>query len=53
MIDVLKDTLEVLESKAVIYSQFYGSDSEEVKQLDKQIHAVNMMILDAMVDESC
>ncbi len=51
MVDVLKATLEVLESKAVIYSQFYGSNSDEVRQLDKEIYELNMMILDAMVDE--
>jgi hypothetical protein len=53
MIDVLKATLEVLESKAVVYSQFYGADSDEVRQLDKEIYALNMRILDAMVDEVC
>ena len=51
MIDVLISTLEVLESKAIVYSQFYGSNSDEVKQLDKEIYALNMMILDAMVEE--
>lgn len=37
MIDVLKATLEVLESKAIVYSEFYGQDSDEVVQLNKEI----------------
>jgi hypothetical protein len=51
MIEVLKNTVEILESKAVVYCQFYGAESEEVKQLNEEIKRVNMMILDIMVEE--
>jgi hypothetical protein len=50
MIDVLKSTLEVLESKAVLYCEFYGPNSDEVKELNAEIYNVNMMLLDAMVE---
>ena len=50
MVDVLKSTLEVLESKAIVYCEFYGTESTEVKQLNEEIKRVNMMILDAMME---
>lgn len=51
MLDVLKTTLEVLESKVIIYCQFYGTKSDEVIQLDKDIYALKLRILDAMMEE--
>lgn len=51
MIEVLKNTVTVLEAKAVMYCEFYGPDSDEVLALNEEIKRVNLMILDAMVQE--
>lgn len=40
--------LSKLESLATIYSQLWGNDSEEVKQLDKKITDLNLQVLDIM-----
>jgi len=50
MIEVLSATLEVLEAKACVYCEFYGSDSEEVLALNEQIKSINMQILDLMME---
>lgn len=50
MLDVLKNTLEVLEAKAVVYCEFYGASSDEVQALNAQIREVNLKILDLMVE---
>lgn len=41
--------LEVLEYKLLVYSENWGPDSEEVKQLECMIYEVNQKILDLMV----
>lgn len=51
MIEVLKNTVAVLEAKAVMYCEFYGPESDEVQNLNAEIRRVNLMILDAMVEE--
>lgn len=51
MIEVLQATVEVLEAKACVYCEFYGSDSDEVQAINAQIREVNMKILDLMVEE--
>jgi hypothetical protein len=51
MLEVLQATLNVLESKVIVYCEFYGTKSEEVIQLDKEIYALKLKILDAMMEE--
>lgn len=43
--------LNVLEIKAKVYSDNYGPDSEEVKEIDRQIAEINAEILDIMCPE--
>lgn len=40
-----------LEVKCMIYSEMWGPNSSEVKQLDKEIAQLNAEILDLMVEE--
>lgn len=51
MLETLKATLEVLESKAVIYCLLYGPESSEVESLNNQIREVNLKILDLMTED--
>jgi hypothetical protein len=45
---LLLKELQILEHKAIVYSQMWGNDSEEVKQLDKKIIDLNLQVLDIM-----
>ena len=45
---LLLKELQMLEHKAIVYSQLWGNDSEEVKDLDKKINNINMQVLDIM-----
>lgn len=41
--------LETLEAKLVVYSQYWGPDSDEVRSIQSQINEINQTILDMMV----
>ena len=45
---LLLKELQMLEHKAIVYSQLWGNESEEVKDLDKKINNINMQVLDIM-----
>jgi hypothetical protein len=52
MIEILKNTVEVLESKAVLYCEYYGPQSDEVMELNHEIYLANLEILNLMVEEN-
>lgn len=47
----LEEKLNELEIKAKVYSDNYGPKSEEVDSINKQIHEINLQILDIMCPE--
>jgi hypothetical protein len=48
----LMEQIEWLETKAIVYAERLGSDSEEVRCIDNAIRELNSKILDLMMSES-
>lgn len=40
--------LDILLKKIEVYSMMWGSDSEEVKELDKKVYDINLKLLDIL-----
>lgn len=47
--DNLINKIAELEIKVMVYSENWGPNSAEVKQLDREITQINLQILDLMV----
>ena len=49
----LLEKINELEIKAKVYSDNYGPDSDELKQIDQQMAEINAEILDIMCPDGC